>query len=164
MSTPARHLASAWPTGSSWAPTSTSACLDGLQFEALAAELLTRLGYHPVRTEGPAVSDQGYDLAVRGSQDGEEILVQVKAYRRSGRVSVSDIRNLAGVALERGAHGLLVTTGQLTSVARQFLGRCNDAGAQLQVLDGPALRQVLVVNPDIARRHLASARPGTAPR
>jgi hypothetical protein len=136
--------------------------LNWMQFEALAAELLTRLGYHPVHAEGPAVSDQGYDLrAVHGSQ---EILVQVKSYRRSGRVSVNDIRQLAGVVLERGAHGLLVTTGQLTSVARQVLGRFNDAGAQLQVLDGPALRQMLVANPDIARRHLTSAQPGTAPR
>jgi hypothetical protein len=138
--------------------------LNGMQFEALTAELLTRLGYHAVHLEGPAVSDKGYDLAVHGSQDGEEILVQVKSYRRSGRVSVNDIRYLAGVVLERGAHGLLVTTGQLTSVARQVLGRFNDAGAQLQVLDGPALHQMLVANPDIARRHLTSAQPGTAPR
>lgn len=139
--------------------------LNGMQFEALAAELLTRLGYHSIHVEGPAVGDKGYDLrAVRGSQDGEEILVQVKSYRRSGRVSVNDIRYLAGVVLERGAHGLLVTTGQLTSVAREVLGRFNDAGAQLQVLDGPALRQMLVANPDIARRHLTSAQPGTAPR
>jgi Restriction endonuclease len=68
-----------------------------------------------------------------------EILVQVKSYRRNGRVSVNDIRYLAGVVLERGAHGLLVPTGQLTSVARQVLGRFNDVGAELQVLDGLAL-------------------------
>ncbi len=138
--------------------------LNWMQFETLTTELLTRLGYHPVEVEGADVSDKGYDLAVHGSQDGEEILVQVKSYRRSGRVSVNDIRSLARVVLERGAHGLLVTTGQLTSVARQVLGRFNDAGAQLQVLEGPALRQMLVANPDIARRHLARAQPGTAPR
>jgi hypothetical protein len=139
--------------------------LSGMQFEALAAELLTRYGYHSIQVEEPAAGDKGYDLrAVHGSQDGEEILVQVKSYRRSGRVSVNDIRDLAGVVLRSGAHGLLVTTGQLTSVARQVLGRFNEAGAQLQVLDGPALRQMLVANPDVARRYLTSAQPGTAPR
>jgi hypothetical protein len=139
--------------------------LPWMQFEALAAELLTRYGYRSIQVEEPAAGDKGYDLrAVHGSQDEEEILVQVKSYRRNGRVSVNDIRNLAGVVLDRGAHGLLVTTGQLTSVARQVLDRFNEAGAQLQVLDGPALRQMLVANPDVARRHLTSAEPGTAPR
>jgi restriction endonuclease Mrr len=138
--------------------------LPWMQFEALAAELLTRYGYRSIQVEEPAAGDKGYDLrAVHGSQD-EEILVQVKSYRRNGRVSVNDIRDLAGVVLDRGAHGLLVTTGQLTSVARQVLDRFNEAGAQLQVLDGPALRQMLVANPDVARRHLTSAEPGTAPR
>lgn len=139
--------------------------LTWMQFEALAAELLTRYGYHSIQVEEPAASDKKYDLrAVHGSQDGEEILVQVKSYKRTGRVSVNDIRDLAGVVLQSGAHGLLVTTGQLTSVARQVLDRFNEAGAQLQVLDGPALRQMLVANPDVARRHLTSAQPGTAPQ
>jgi Restriction endonuclease/TIR domain len=135
------------------------------QFEVLAVDLLTRYGYHPIKIEAPALRDKGYDLrAVHGSQGGQEILVQVKSYRRSGRVSVKDIGHLAEVVMERDAHGLLVTTGQLTSVARQVLDGFNKAGVRLQVLDGPALRQMLVANPDIAQRHLTGAQPGTAPR
>jgi restriction endonuclease/TIR domain-containing protein len=140
--------------------------LSGDQFEALVAELLTRYGYDTVRAaERTAGGGSGYDLrAVHDSQDREETLVEVKAYRRSGRVSVNEIQRLAALVRERGAHGMLVTTGQLTSVARQVLDRINGAGAQLQVLDGPALRRMLVANPDIAQRHLAIPDPGTAPQ
>ena len=140
--------------------------LSGEQFEALVAELLTRYGTNTVRAaERTAEGDSGYDLrAVHDSQDGEEILVEVKAYRRSGRVSVNEIQRLAALVRERGAHGMLVTTGQLTSVARQVLDRINGDGAQLQVLDGPVLHRMLVANPDIAQRHLTTPDSGTAPQ
>jgi len=131
------------------------------QFEALVAELLVRYGYD---TTQAAERDSGYDLRTVRPQDGAEVLVEVKAYRPNSRVSVSEIQRLAALVRQRGAHGMLVTTGQLTSVAGQTLGRAIEAGAQLQVLDGPVLRQMLVANPDIARRYLHTTDRGTAPQ
>jgi hypothetical protein len=44
--------------------------LPWMQSEALAAELLTRYGYHSIQVEEPAASDKGHDLrAVHGSRD-----------------------------------------------------------------------------------------------
>lgn len=133
--------------------------LSPMQFEAFAADLLTRYGYDTTYAARP---DPGYDL--RAVRDGEEILVQVKAYRPGSRVSVSVIQHLAALVLQRGVHGMLVTTGQLTSVAKQFLDRAGDAGAHIQVLDSSVLRQMLVANPDIARRYLTAADPETGPQ
>jgi len=82
------------------------------QFEALVAELLVRYGYDITQA---AERDSGYDLRTVRPQDGAEVLVEIKAYRRNSRVSVSEIQRLAALVRQRGAHGMLVTTGQLTS-------------------------------------------------
>ncbi len=133
--------------------------LSGRQFEALVADLLPRYGYQTLSTAGrTAVGDSGYDLRVTHDSHGDEkFLVQVKAYRHSGRISVNDIQSLAAIVRESGARGILVTSGQLTSVAQKLVDRINGSGAQLQVLDSLALRQMLVANPDLAQRHLAAS-------
>ena len=77
---------------------------------------------------------------------------------------MNEIQRLAELVRERGTPGILVTSGQLTSVARQVLDRINGGGTQLQVLDGLALRQMLVANPDLAERHLTTPDSGTAPQ
>ena len=140
--------------------------LSGEQFETFVADLLSRIGYDTVQADGgTAEGDRGPDFqATHTSLGGEQFLVEVKAYRRSGRISVNEIQRLAALVKERGARGILVTSGQLTSVARQVLDRLNGTGAQLQVLDGPALRQMLVANPDLAERHLIAPEPGAAPQ
>lgn len=137
--------------------------LSPARFEALVTDLLQRYGY--ALTPVSALSDAGYDLrAVRsgsaGAQGSDEFLVEVKAYR-SSRVSVSEIQRLADIVRRHGAvRGLLVTNSQLTSVARQSLARTNEAGTPLQVMEGPTLRQMLVDNPDIARRYSTAGEPG----
>jgi hypothetical protein len=140
--------------------------LSGEQFETFVADLLSRIGYDMVQADGgTAEGGRGPDFqATHTSLGGEQFLVEVKAYRRSGRISVNEIQRLAALVKERGARGILVTSGQLTSVARQVLDRLNGTGAQLQVLDGPALRQMLVANPDLAERHLIPPEPGAAPQ
>lgn len=140
--------------------------LSGAQFEVLVTELLPRYGYGTLWTARQAAEDDsGYDLRVAHDSRGrEEYLVQVKAYRPSGRISVNEIQRLALLVREHSARGILVTSGQLTSVAHQVLDRINGAGIQLQLLDGPALRQMLVANPDLVRRHLSTSNSGTASR
>jgi restriction endonuclease Mrr len=93
-----------------------------------------------------------------------EFLVYVKAYLYGGRISVNEIQGLALRARERGARGILVTTGQLTSVAQQVLDRVNSTNTQLQVLDGLALRQMLLANPDLAQKHLGVGIPDKGSR
>ena len=139
--------------------------LSGRQFETLAAELLPRYGYTPAWSAGLAAqSDSGYNLRFADDSGGQEILVEVKAYRDGGRISVNEIYRLAALVRERDARGILVTTGQLTSVARKAIDGLNDAGARLQVIDGFSLRQMLLANPEIARLHMTGPGPGTVPR
>jgi hypothetical protein len=132
--------------------------LSGRQFEALVADPLPRYGYQTHPTAGrTAEGDSGYDLQVTHDSHGDEkYLIQVKAYRHSGRISVNEIQSLSAIVRESGARGILVTSGQLTSVAKNLVDRINGSGTQLQVLDSIALRQMLVANPDLAQQHLAA--------
>jgi TIR domain/Restriction endonuclease len=136
------------------------------RFEALVAELLQRYGY--AIAPDPAPADAGYDLhavhdALPGTEGPDDFLVQVKAYR-SSRVSVSDIRRLSELVRRHGAvRGLLVTNGQLTSVARLTLAQANEAGPPLEVMEGPLLRRMLLENPDIGHRY-ARTRDSGAPQ
>ncbi len=136
------------------------------RFEGLVVELLQRYGY--AIAPNLVQADAGYDLhAVHSGQPGTEgpddFLVQVKAYR-SSRVSVNDIQRLSELVRRSGAvRGLLVTSGQLTSVARRTVEHANEDGIPLQVMEGPLLRRMLVENPDIGHRY-AITRDSGAPQ
>jgi TIR domain/Restriction endonuclease len=130
------------------------------RFEALVVELLQRYGY--AITSDSAQTDAGYDLRAElpGMESPDDFIVQVKAYR-SSRVSVSDIQRLSELVRRRGAvRGLLVTSGQLTSVARRTLEHANEDGVPLQVMEGPVLRRMLIENPDIGRRYATTRESG----
>ena len=107
----------------------------------------------------------GPDFQTTHASLGEEqFVVEVKAYRRSGRISVNEIQRLA--ALSEGTRCSRHSRHQRTADLRGQAGSgfLNGTDAQLQVLDGPALRQMLVANPDIAERHLIAPEPGAAPQ
>jgi len=134
--------------------------LSGSQFEALVADLLRRYGYgyQALAWAGRSTeSDNDYDLQVAHDPRGDEkFLVQVKDYRHRGRISVNDIQRLAVRAREHDARGILVTSGQLTSVAKKAVDQINGSADHLQVLDSLVLRQMLVANPDLAQQYLTA--------
>ena len=135
----------------------------GSRLEALVSDLLQRMGW--TIASGAPRPDEGYDLRVtRAARPGSgwptESLVQIKAYRE-GRVSVSTISQLAYVVRRhQGTTGLLVTNGQLTTVARSYAAEASQAGTPIEIIDGPELRQMLMKHPDIALRHIPAADPG----
>jgi Restriction endonuclease/TIR domain len=139
------------------------ASFSGSRLEALVSDLLQRMGW--TIASGAARLDEGYDLRItRAARPGinwpTESLVQIKAYR-DRRASVSTISQLAYVVRRhQGTAGLLVTNGQLTTVAKSYAAQASQAGTPIEIIDGPELRQMLLKHPDIALRHIPAADPG----
>lgn len=137
--------------------------LDGRTFENLVADLLGDIGFTVERP--PYEAERGVDLvASRTSRDetgGEERdtwLVEVKFYRDQ-RVSVSALRQMMGYLLtsQVARKGLIVTNGQLTSVAREYLADAQSrAGREVRVLDGTELTNLLSGKPRLIERYFAA--------
>ncbi len=127
-------------------------------FERLVADVLTALGF--AVDADPAPDRRAADMTARldrtdplsiGATQTETWLVECKLYRRD-RVSVASIRQLVGLlaAAPTGTRGLLVTSGQLTSVAREFLVELQaSARVQVRVIDGVELTRLLQRYPAI---------------
>ncbi len=135
--------------------------MNEVQLIALVQDILVALGFREVRmTHGP--NERGYDIEARlrpadpFATEDERWLVQVKSYR-SGRADLKTITQMFALVdfWPREAKGLIVTNGQLTSVARSwFESAAQREGRNVRVLDGTDLREILLRHPEIARRHL----------
>lgn len=133
-------------------------------FDLLVADLLTATGLD-VDFAGSSV-DLGVDMRASrrvvdpfGAVETETWLVECKLYGR-GRISVDVIRQMAGFLAMAPVttRGLLVSTAQITSVARDYLAELErTARVRLRVLDGAELTALLREHPDIADRHFPSA-------
>lgn len=133
-------------------------------FELLVADLLTAAGLDVDFASSPV--DLGVDMRASrrvvdpfGAVETEAWLVECKLYGR-GRISVDVIRQMAGFLAMAPVttRGLLVTTAQITSVARDYLaGLERTARVRLSVLDGAELTALLREHLDIADRHFPSA-------
>jgi restriction system protein len=105
------------------------------EFEMLVGEGFKRRGYG-VRETGGGGADGGVDLVL--TKDGEKFFVQCKQWK-AFKVGVSTVRELYGVMAAEGvAGGFVVTSGQFTKDAAGFAD-----GRNIQLLDGPALTQLL---------------------
>jgi hypothetical protein len=171
------HDLAGWPAIEYTGPDAASQVADRVRFcaaidltslsesrlEALVSDLLQRLGWTITSSTGGA--DEACDLRITRMASPDvnwptESLVEVKAYRH-GRASVGAIAQLAEqVRYHHGTAGLLVTNGQLTTPARRVATQASESGTQIAIMDGPALQQMLLNHPDIARRHLPSADQG----
>ncbi len=126
--------------------------LPAARFERLVADVMTRLGFSLSTPASSWSADHGADL-VATFQDPDRFgiatpyLVQVK----QAQASLRDIRKLAGVVRDAGMpwRGMIVTRSQLTSVAETQLARLPDDGLDIQVVDGPRLRSLLLRYPDL---------------
>jgi restriction system protein len=96
--------------------------MTGAQFEHYVADLMRRTGFRAVRVTGRA-ADLGADI-VATSADGRRVVVQCKRF--AGSVGSPHVQRLNGTAWT--IHGaeitMLVTTGRITSNARELAGRC----------------------------------------
>lgn len=105
------------------------------EFEMLVGEGFKRRGYG-VRETGGGGADGGVDLVL--TKGGEKFFVQCKQWK-AFKVGVSTVRELYGVMAAEGvAGGFVVTSGRFTGDAQAFA-----AGRNIELLDGPALMQLL---------------------
>ncbi len=119
------------------------------QFEELLAGYFRERGFEVITNTG-AGPDGGVDLLLR--RGGELHLVQCKHWRAQ-KVPVSTVRELLGlIAAEGAAGGFVVTSGAFTADARAFAN-----GRNIELIDGPALRQRIAPKPGAAAPTASSA-------
>ena len=142
------------------APEIEFASLDHRTFERLVADLLTALGFSVQMM--PFRRDSGFDFMASyrsrdpfGAEKQETWFVEVKFYKEE-RLSVSALRQMLGYLMTSGSSGkgLVVTSGQMTSVARDFLSQTtNSTGRELRVIDGTELTRLVVQHPTLVERY-----------
>ena len=108
------------------------------QFEQFVGSYFKDQGYTVMETAaGP---DGGVDLVLK--KDGSKTYVQCKHWK-TYKVSVEKVRELLGSMVAGGAdHGVLVTTGEFTSSAKQFGGKNG-----VRLIDVKELEHLLRVTP-----------------
>jgi hypothetical protein len=125
------------------------------EFERLVGSLLSRMGFETVGE--PGVTDRGWDFLARYPIVGpfgttiETWAVEVKSYRHDRRVGVSHLHEALG-RLERSSLDkcLLVTSGQVTSIARSFIADANRGrGERMRLMEGAELTSRLLEHPDM---------------
>jgi restriction system protein len=118
------HVANANETRMSWG-----------QFELLAVEAFRRRGFQ-ITERGSSGDDGSRNLQLtRGRQ---RFIAHCKAWRQSV-VDIGAVRELYSIVIVSKADGgFVITTGTFTQEARTFA-----AGRQLQLIDGPTLRELL---------------------
>jgi restriction endonuclease Mrr len=127
-------------------------------FERLVADLLNKTGFE-VDAVGRS-ADGGVDLVVSnpaGEVFSDRLIwaVQVKHYRQR-RVGVGALREFLGAMMLRGmTSGLMVTSGNLTSVARDFTKLTLPLGVDLRVIDGAALTRLLIQYPELVQKYFS---------
>lgn len=120
------------------APNPTLAALNNMtwkQFELLVHQAFRHRGF-VLGESGISDSDGSVDLVLRKA--GEYFLVHSKLWRAS-QVDVGPVRELHNaMRAKRAAGGFFVTTGSYTREAMAFA-----SGRNIQLIDGPTLREML---------------------
>jgi restriction endonuclease Mrr len=135
--------------------------LDAHAFESLIVELLEQIGFSEVVREWHT-AERTFDIkATYTSTDPfdaerEEVwLVEVKFYRNA-RADLNVIHQIVSY-IERlpGRYkGLIITNGQLTSAAREWLTAAeNTHRIAVRIIDGTELKRLLLNHPQLVRRY-----------
>jgi hypothetical protein len=140
--------------------------LDGRSFENLVADLLLDVGFTVERTRGG--TESGIDIVATvktrdpfGALRHESWVVEAKFYRDQ-RVSITTLRAMLGYLMTSGRSnkGLVVTNGQLTSVARSYLHDATGrSGYDLRVIDGTELVQLVSARPALVDKYFTQTNP-----
>jgi hypothetical protein len=132
--------------------------LSASQFERLAGDLLARLGFAADRTTG---GDPGVDLtATFRDSDGFAVDTPYLVQLKQGRSSYRDVARLVALVREAGnlCRGLVITNRHLTSLNLNQIARAQQDHVEVQVIDGPRLRSLLLRYPDLIGAHFARGR------
>ena len=135
--------------------------LDYRLFEDLVVDLLAMSGFTDMK-QGWAIEDKGIDIRALyprldpfGAEVIETWLVEVKFYHKS-RADLKSIHQLAGYlsSLPEHCKGLLVTNGQLTSAALEWLASAESKDRiQIRVIDGTELKRLLLQHKDLIHKY-----------
>lgn len=135
--------------------------LDAKSFEMLIADLLRELGFKEIEREYRLANRQIDIKAIYPRTDpfGLEItetwLVEVKFYRES-RADLKSIQQIATYLskLPESFRGLLVTNGQITSAARQWLESIqSESHVEIRILDSTDLKRLLLQHKDLVYQY-----------
>lgn len=147
--------------------------LDPRSFELLVADLLLQLGFQQLEDTGQRNTPIDIKLErtttePTGEASKETWLVEAKLYRR-GQQWLSALQQMITYAsklpTDQNYHLLLVTDGQLTSAARNWMahfspGDQSDSPIQgLQVIEGPQLRRLLLTNDELVAKYFHAPEP-----
>ena len=127
-------------------------------FEDLVAALLRSMGFDVQTT--PLDTAHQWDLKARYAVKGpfgpttETWLVEIKQYGHDRRLGVRVLHELmARLAVSSADKCLVVTSSQLTSIARRFVADANRGGPErIKLLDGSELTTRLLEHPAIVDR------------
>lgn len=113
--------------------------LSGIEFEKVIATLLEKMGFHAQVTK--ASGDGGIDIEATLDRAivGGRYLFQCKRYGIENVVGAPLVRDFYGAVMaERAVKGILITTSDFTSQAREFAQK-----AGLELIDGVQLQRLL---------------------
>lgn len=141
--------------------------LSPLQFENMVFDLLKSYRFRTInRSKG--ARDYGYDFTARsnvqdpfGRPDSEEWIIEVKALSR--QTDVSALHSFLGTVSLRGGNskGLFITSGQLTSIAREWLAEVEKSGGpKITVLEGAELRRLILPKHHIISKYFTAPAGG----
>jgi TIR domain./Restriction endonuclease. len=141
--------------------------LNGRRFENLVSDLLTRLGFENIKKEGKSKDgrkDNGIDFQAEyssidpfGVPTKQTWVIEIKFYKQA-RADLNSIQQLMAYIskLSPESKGLLVTNGQLTSVAWQWLESARAKSLQeIRVIDGTELKRLLLDHRDLIKRYFS---------
>lgn len=131
------------------------AALSPEAFENLVLRLLAGTGLSLRAPAGPATFD--FEVEATGADTlgiGDHAVLEIK-HNQQGRMGVAELRDLLQRTRATGDRRcILVTSGRLTSVARDFLeSEERLQGQVLRVIDGAELSNLLRESPEIGRRY-----------
>ena len=143
--------------------------LDWISFENLIVDLLNKLGFKDIEREWTR-NDPGVDfradysrLDPLGVKVTETWLIEVKFYRQA-RADFRSIRHLVDYLsrLPIRSKGLLITNGQLTSAAREWLKSAEAKNRiEIRVIDGTELKRLLLQHRDLVNKYFVKKHGAT---
>ena len=131
------------------------------RFEQLLSDLLFRLDFKRDSRIPGQIADRGIDfVATFQDAEGFGIPTQYLIQAKFGRSSYRDVAQLVSLVRDAGPawRGMIVTNGRLTSVTGRQLERAQAEGIEVQVIDGPRLRALLLNHSDLIAEYFVRRR------
>lgn len=134
--------------------------LNSMDFELLIVELLKKLKFFDIEHQHFG-RDMGFDISAktktRNPFGGVSYIywaIEVK-YNKSSRADISSLKQLSYYLEDRSldVNGVLITNGQLTSTAREWLEyNEKEKRTSITVVDGVKLKQIILKYPQLVER------------